>query len=822
MSIPKIIQTGSFKFAEAATAIVPLHRNGCDHRWMEKRASKNVFAKEIAKIAADGGVKGHSVLHVIIVGDHERYGFNRNGDAFSGEDNVTAHTGFKDHGNHFAHHKNDDPQKKTGSVLATAYNDTMSRIELLTALDNTKYAEELSEFEKGGDIPYSMGSMQAYDVCFPAGTPIEVRNGVRAIETICIGDLVRTHTGALRPVSALFKRLFTGTAVELNVRGVTESVVATANHPILALRYEHVHCGQKCGGGNRRRLDVTHAGFPTPAWTAAGELSHGDYVGYPVPVGGSLPYGVEAAYAVGFAYGDGSVFGKKTKTMGWRYRGVQYSTDLADTEITDRLRASLAKSGRASHHYPHVEKSESTVMVCAPDFGCEVDQLVGRGSKTKYVSDEILAWDAASRRGFIGGLLDSDGSVDPTGGDARICTTSHGGAEGIRRILLSLDIVCGTHTAAYSNEEFNSSGTVHVVHINAHDIHGLRDVSIRAARHARDARVRESAFIADGYAWYPIASITAQEVVGLTVYNLSVEQDETYIAGGIQVHNCSICGHKAPEAKDHCHHIQQKLGEVLADGRFVGMLNPNPYYFDASTVWKPADRIGYALAKVASENGVVGGHQLAESMGIRPWGSVKQGTLMHLASIEKRLSGVGKLVSTAPGNLSAETIKHLKTACSRHGVASVLGYLHKTGALLSFADFTEVVVGQNKFASAVDIDESLLTNGFTRLAAASDEVGELDGDPEHADIGLNGDADDELDATSGMKAASVQRRVLRQAIIVPTVKTAGFGDPLKARGLADLYLHYKLAFANHPANRDNPFVLQAVVLSQSCRPHSDP
>ncbi len=275
---------------------------------------------------------------------------------------------------------------------------------------------------------------------------------------------------------------------------------------------------------------------------------------------------------------------------------------------------------------------------------------------------------------------------------------------------------------------------------------------------------------------------------------------------------CSICGHEAPTAKDHCDHIMHKLGEVLSDGRVVYMRNPNPHYFDISTVWKPADRIGYALRKVAAENGVVGGHELAEMMGIRPWGSMKQATLLRLAELEKHTAGLGHTVSTAPSKLSTEAVKSLKTACTRHGVDAVLQHLHSSGAMLSFEDFADVVIGQSKLASALDVDYSLLTNGFNYLATSDDEVGSLDGDT-YAMIALDEPTEHELHTAASMKLAAVQSRLLRQTIIVPAVKTAMAGDPVKARGLADLYLHYKLAFANHPANRDNLQTLQAVALS---------
>ena len=49
------------------------------------------------------------------------------------------------------------------------------------------------------------------------------------------------------------------------------------------------------------------------------------------------------------------------------------------------------------------------------------------------------------------------------------------------------------------------------------------------------------------------------------VYDLTVEGDESYIADGIAVHNCSveysvcnICGNKAEKTEDYCTHIRNR------------------------------------------------------------------------------------------------------------------------------------------------------------------------------------------------------------------------------------------------------------------------
>jgi len=160
----KLITTDSYDFGEAAASLVPLHRRGVDSNWMLKRANHGMFNDVLSSLKP---MPNHTVLHIIALGDEEMYGPNRNCDGFSGHDNKTAHVSFKEIGHVFRNHKNDDPEKKIGSVLATAHNpmNMMSRVELLVALNNMLAPEEVDEVNKGKDVPFSMGSKQDHDVC---------------------------------------------------------------------------------------------------------------------------------------------------------------------------------------------------------------------------------------------------------------------------------------------------------------------------------------------------------------------------------------------------------------------------------------------------------------------------------------------------------------------------------------------------------------------------------------------------------------------------------------------------------------------------------
>ena len=161
--IDKLILTGAYDFGDPAVELVRIHRGGVELTGQLKQAgSQGVFHKAISQLKPK---KNQTVIHLIAVGDEERFGPNRNCDGFSREDNVTAHRYFKDIGHVFKHHRNSDPAGAVGEVLDSGHNGEMSRIELLIGLDNDKCRNEVQSLECGEDLAFSMGSSQAYDVC---------------------------------------------------------------------------------------------------------------------------------------------------------------------------------------------------------------------------------------------------------------------------------------------------------------------------------------------------------------------------------------------------------------------------------------------------------------------------------------------------------------------------------------------------------------------------------------------------------------------------------------------------------------------------------
>lgn len=184
----KTFLTTSYDFREQPVKLVKIARTGVDKTYLKKQAcAEDLFRKLFGDLANIKSPPNHTLLHILAVGDEESFGDNRNNDAFSKADNQKCHHRFKQYGHVFRDHMSDDPKLKTGEVVATAYNDDMARIELLVGLDNDKYRDELEQFETGKDIPFSMGSMQRYDVCSLCG------HKAPTPETHC--DHVKNHLG---------------------------------------------------------------------------------------------------------------------------------------------------------------------------------------------------------------------------------------------------------------------------------------------------------------------------------------------------------------------------------------------------------------------------------------------------------------------------------------------------------------------------------------------------------------------------------------------------------------------------------------------------
>ena len=127
-----------------------------------RKSASELFTMEYDDMAPD---KDHVGIHVTAVGAFEKYGQNRNGDAFSRKACVDYHDTFVKYGAVFRHHRNHDRNNNLGLIKASAYNPHMERIELYIHANKDRAQDELHRLEKEGEIPFSMAAKVAFDRC---------------------------------------------------------------------------------------------------------------------------------------------------------------------------------------------------------------------------------------------------------------------------------------------------------------------------------------------------------------------------------------------------------------------------------------------------------------------------------------------------------------------------------------------------------------------------------------------------------------------------------------------------------------------------------
>ena len=123
---------------------------------------------------------------------------------------------------------------------------------------------------------------------------------------------------------------------------------------------------------------------------------------------------------------------------------------------------------------------------------------------------------------------------------------------------------------------------------------------------------------------------------------------------------CTICGNKAPTRADYCKHLKYELNDIYPDGRIVAADNPAPKFFDISMVWRPADKIGYMMKKVASRHPFGKGASSASQYLKTAAKSSISKYLNKAAEIDKIILGVGvnpKSISQDEHRLSVQWLK---------------------------------------------------------------------------------------------------------------------------------------------------------------------
>lgn len=346
--------------------------------------------------------------------------------------------------------------------------------------------------------------------CFPDGTLILTADGLKPIQEIIPGTLVLTHNNRWRRVTRVTQSISDTVVVKGHGHYGLET---TAEHPFLAVErigkpYERKYSSEKW----QPALCMNGHYWSTPT----------QYQELPVPeVGGrGVEFNEDFWWMIGRWLGDGSL----------RLREPHSEVHLAcGFHEVEALRARLgahpptsARANRGEYRWRVHKTRTAAVLECAHKGLAEwLLAHFGKNAAGKTVPAWALTMRREWRQALLDGYLSADGSFN--GRQYLAVTVSKRLALGIRLLGESLGYRVAMHLYAARGNPIE--GRV----IKDKPQYYLGFVGERKRDHCLEE---------DGHSWLRVRSVSKGRN-DVPVYNLSVEEDESYVAEGVVVHNCT-------------------------------------------------------------------------------------------------------------------------------------------------------------------------------------------------------------------------------------------------------------------------------------------
>jgi len=387
------------------------------------------------------------------------------------------------------------------------------------------------------DSTYWEGQKYFVEVyCVPPDSLIYTAGGVKPISEIQKGDWVLTHQGRFRRVRRVFKRWYSGKIISIKVGGYYKPIRLTPEHKVLAIKSrscpykKEVTCKPICYRANDCKIRYYEK--YVLEWIPASELQKGDIVVFPslneishlreIKIGNKkIPLTHKLMRTFGFWISEGSI---GTREVKWTFhvRELKYIGEVADTLSSLGFHVNI---GRWS--------SPNTKVVLATGKALSewLASNFGRNSHTKKIPSWAITLPRGLQIELLKGILYGDHHYNDN--KVSFATVSQALAYQVALLLIRLGY---TPSMVRMSKENNP--------LAKHDIF---DVSV-SGKQLMDflfkfklnlnANTKYNRFWNDGrYAYYIVKEVRAEEYSGY-VYNLEVEDDESYVVEWITVHNC--------------------------------------------------------------------------------------------------------------------------------------------------------------------------------------------------------------------------------------------------------------------------------------------
>jgi len=402
--------------------------------------------------------------------------------------------------------------------------------------------EQLNEIVNCFDVHLLLTNSEGW--CTLPDTNILTPTGSKRIDLFTVGDKIITHKGNIKSVSNVLTREYSGDMIRLETVGNLNPLQLTPNHNVLRLKIE------------KDTLDEE--------WVEAKNLNIGDFVSLP-SYNGTDDISTKFDISQYLDMSTKTVINDKiyplvknqtglTNKINSKYDGIdkQYKLDVEMCRFIGyylaegcskerRIRLSINANGDTrirtltqnlfSNTKTEIYDRNREVLVICDTILSEWFESFGTNAHEKHIPEELFShiykYNSLSRE-VLNGLIEGDGSFIEKNSTLNFTTVSLRLAEQTRLLFLRNGIYAKIYRAKRGEYTILVQGKQCIEECRSFiDKCGCWSHQKNICRHK----------YAFNKLWFKITDITIEQYNGI-VYNLSVEDDESYIAEGIAVHNC--------------------------------------------------------------------------------------------------------------------------------------------------------------------------------------------------------------------------------------------------------------------------------------------
>ncbi len=462
-----------------------------------------------------------------------------------------------------------------------------------------KVYNKISKLEYLHSTPtlYNSGTTtNQYSSCFPAGTPVITKDGIKNIEDIRVGDIVLTAEGNFKVVSGLFSRKYQRNLYRIKVWGLwgnEEAVRATDDHRFLVLPKEEVECNRKffkvCPPyQNTDKCQPVYREYANTCvkteidlleslqWIEAKDLKEGDFIVIPYPKKIidkdyinvldyiDIPYHVEKnGYVVKINHDKQ----KRTPQFNNQINRVKAKIPLnydfmkfagyylAEGYILDDRAVVFVFNSKEKEYIedlisisenlfgikPTIIKNKDNsvrITLHSTYIAKLIKNLFGTGFNQKKLPDEIILAKPEAQRGLIVGIFRGDGTTVSDG--MRLTISNKTLAYQIFLVLLRMGYMPKISKAFKNHLAKEQPYSIHISINDAIDLIEEIGKDLHKITAKPDSKkINSYRFRYGDYVFYKIQSVETENFDG-TVYDFEVKGDHSFSANLLAAHNCYV------------------------------------------------------------------------------------------------------------------------------------------------------------------------------------------------------------------------------------------------------------------------------------------